>query len=66
MIVSLNEHHMSLLEIVSLVCFSSHYVVFHSLELALFGFSSDVPSFSQHIFSGLLLYAEHSLISFHD
>lgn len=43
----------------SLVYFGSHHAIFHSLELA-FVFPSGVLSFSQHIFSGLLLSTELS------
>lgn len=58
-IVCLKESHASLLMIVHLIYFGSHHAIFHSLELA-FVFPSGVPSFSQHIFSGLLLSTELS------
>ena len=58
-IVSLKESYISLLMVVSLIHFSSHYAIFLSLKLELFVFSSDILSFIQHISSGLLSYAEH-------
>ena len=56
--------HGSFLMIIRLIYFSSHYAIFHGLELA-FVFPSGVPLFGQYIFSGLLLSAEHCQISFH-
>lgn len=59
-IVSLKESYVSLLMVVSLTHFSSHYAIFLSLKLELFVFSSNSLSFIQHISSGLLPYAEYN------